>query len=222
MPHHRRPPWATPARAACVLWALLGAVGGAGTAGAAHAAPLCYLVTCAQGETCEVRPPGVTAALPPGMRLHVLRGFTKVYPGEEAEPHGCTRVLRLPQTVSLDAGHLYGGLAITGRLQVPGVLRYEPNDGGEWMFVPDASALAGGGRFFRAKFAQIKLDEALPARPVPPTAALRQADCWQARGQLDATDFDVVVGDTSAAGTYARHARVSGLHGFAACRWGGP
>lgn len=110
---------------------------------------------------------------------------------------------------------------VTGRLQARGTLRYEPNDGGVWAFRPDKGALRGRGRFFKAHFGHIKLDEAQPAVAIAPPAGLAKADSWQAKATVKLSDFSVLIGDTSAAGTYAGKARITQVSGFERCTWGG-
>jgi len=61
-----------------------------------------------------------------------------------------------------------------------------------------------------------------PAVNVVPPRPLAGADCWQAQATAQLSDFSVLVGDTSAAGTYPRRARITAVHGFTRCTWGGP
>lgn len=104
---------------------------------------------------------------------------------------------------------------------VPGILRFEPNDGGELEFRPALGVFHGAGRFFKANFTRIKLDEAKPSVRIAPPESLTRANCWEANASAELSDFSVLIGDTSAAGTYAQQARITQVGGFAKCTWGG-
>ena len=181
----------------------------------------CLLLTCGNDDSCEVTPAQLVASLPPGLQIRSIRGNTKVaFRGEAAVAH-CSPSGRLPNIVSADRASLYGALEITGSLKVSGILRYEPNDGGELEFRPRKESFAGTGKFFKANFQRIKLDAAQPPVRVTPPSNLAQADCWQATAKAELVDFAVVIGDSSSAGAYAKQARVVELGRFSKCVWGG-
>lgn len=177
----------------------------------------CVLVTCGQDEYCEVAPSGLTASLPTGLAIKSIRGNTKVASRGDAALLDCRPVSRLPTTVSADESSIYGSLRITGTLRMVGVLRFEPNDGGELEFRPEQGAHPGAGKFFTANFARIKLDQVQPQVRITLPASLAEADCWQARATAELSDFSLLIGDTSAAGTYAQRARITRITSFTRC-----
>ncbi len=184
----------------------------------------CVRLLCAQGsdDHCAIRPARLTARMPAGFAVTSIRGNTAVATQGDAATATCAPAKRLTQEVSLDRASLYGSVEVAGQLQVSGTLRFEPNDGGELEFRPAREAFKGTGPFFRAHFKSIKLDSAQPAVNVVPPRPLASADCWQAQATAQLSDFSVLVGDTSAAGTYPRRARITAVHGFTRCTWGGP
>lgn len=192
-----------------------------------HAAPppACVRVVCpgngSDDPACTVPAHALSAALPSGLRVAAIRGHTGFAERGEATGPACAAVARLGQPLSLDTGSMYGAVQVTGALSTTGTLRYEPNDGGELEFRPAPATLRRGGAFFQRAFARLKLDEARPATPITPPAALQNASCWQADATLKATDFWVVVGDSSSAGTYVQQRTLSGVRNFRACQWGG-
>lgn len=181
----------------------------------------CVRVACAQGDHCEVTPSGLTAVLPPGWEIRSIRGNTKIATRGDAALLDCRPADRLAAVVSADQASIYGAVYLTGRLQARGTLRFEPNDGGELEFRPSKDTLQSNGQFFKTHFARIKLDAVQPAVKIAPPPSLAKVDCWQAKATAELSDFSVLVGDTSAAGTYARKARVTQVSGFARCTWGG-
>jgi hypothetical protein len=180
----------------------------------------CYLLTCGSTDACEVAPARLTASLPSGLQIESIRGHTKVALRGEAATAECKAVGRLPQVVSADQASLYGAVQLKGRLKVSGVLRFEPNDGGALEFRPAKASFAATGKFFQQHFTRIKLDGAEPAVRVTPPPSLAQANCWQTPATAELSDFSVVVGDSSSAGTYAHKARVTSLDRFKQCTWG--
>ncbi|RYE79796.1 MAG: hypothetical protein EOO80_05485 [Oxalobacteraceae bacterium] len=181
----------------------------------------CIRIACDQGDYCEVAPSRLTAALPPGFEIRSIRGNTKIASQGEAALLECRPASRLPVMVSADKASIYGSVHVTGKLHASGTLRFEPNDGGELEFRPDRETLQVAGRFFKTNFMRIKLDEAQPSVKVAPPKSFASADCWQANATAELSDFSVLIGDTSAAGTYARQARVTQVNGFTKCTWGG-
>ena len=158
----------------------------------------------------------------PGLSIKALRGYTAVAPhdSEASYTRACRKVSRLPQPVSLDQGSIYGAIEITGTFRANGVLRFEPNDGGELMFLPEKALLEKAGPFFRSKFEMLKLDVAERQSSVRPPKSLANANCWIAKATITATDFDLIVGDTSAAGNYVRRMTITNAHTFRPCEWG--
>lgn len=187
------------------------------------AAQDCLRLICEQGsEHCSIKPARLTARMPSGFAVTSVRGNTLIATLGDAATANCPVAERLPKGVSLDHASLYGSVEISGQLLATGTLRFEPNDGGELEFRPGMEAFKGTGPFFRANFRRIKLDSAQPAINVVPPRTLAGADCWQAQATAQLSDFSVLVGDSSAAGTYPRRARITAIHGFARCTWGGP
>lgn len=180
----------------------------------------CYLLTCGSTDACEVEPARLVASLPAGLEIQSIRSHTKVALRGEAATAECKAVGQLPQVVSADQASLYGAVQLKGRLKVSGVLRFEPNDGGVLEFRPATASFAATGKFFQQHFTRIKLDGAEPAVRVTPPPSLAQANCWQTPATAELSDFSVVVGDSSSAGTYARKARVTSLGRFKQCTWG--
>ncbi len=187
------------------------------------AAQDCLRLICGQGsDHCAIQPARLAARMPAGFAVTSVRGNTLIATRGEAATASCPPAQHLPREVSLDRASLYGSVAVAGQLQASGTLRFEPNDGGELEFRPGREAFKGTGPFYRAHFQRIKLDSAQPAVKVTPPRPLAGADCWQAQATAQLTDFSVLVGDTSAAGTYAQRARITAVHGFTRCTWGGP
>lgn len=182
----------------------------------------CLRLDCGPGEACSIRPARLTARMPAGFAITSIRGHSAIATRGDAGSAACQPVQQLPRPLSLDQASLYGSVQIAGRLQVPGTLRFEPHDGGALEFRPARAAFHGTGPFFRAHFERIKLDAAQPPVAIAPPRRLAQADCWQAQATAELSDFSVLVGDTSAAGTYPQRARITAIHGFSACTWGGP
>jgi len=189
----------------------------------AHAAGAqdCVRITCGQDDGCEVRPSQLTAALPPGLEIKSIRGNTKITSRGNAALLECRPAARLPSVMSADQASVYGSVQVTGKLHATGILRFEPNDGGDLEFRPGQKTFEGAGRFFKTNFTRIKLDEAQPPVDVAPPQSLAKADCWQANASAELSEFSVVIGDSSAAGTYARQAQITRISGFAKCTWGG-
>lgn len=181
----------------------------------------CVRIACGQADGCEVSPSRLTAALPPGLDIRSIRGNTKIATHGEAALLECRPASRLAAAVSADQASIYGAVQVTGKLQASGILRFEPNDGGELEFRPGKETLRAGGHFFKTNFARIKLDEAQPPMKIAPPQSLATANCWQAHAKVELSDFSVLIGDTSAAGTYARQARITQASGFTQCTWGG-
>ncbi|WP_458233009.1 hypothetical protein [Roseateles sp. P5_E8] len=181
----------------------------------------CIRITCGQDDYCEATPSRLTAALPPGFEIRSIRGNTKIASQGEVALLECRPASHLPVGVSADKASIYGSVHVTGKLHASGTLRFEPNDGGELEFRPDKETLQVAGRFFKANFTRIKLDEAQPSVKIAPPKSLAGANCWQAKATAELSDFSVLIGDTSAAGTYARQARVTQVSGFTKCIWGG-
>jgi len=182
----------------------------------------CLRLDCGPGKECSIRPARLTARMPAGFAITSIRGHSAIATRGDAGSAACQPVQQLPRPLSLDQASLYGSVQIAGRLQVPGTLRFEPHDGGALEFRPARAALHGTGPFFRAHFERIKLDAAQPPVAITPPRRLAKADCWQAQATAELSDFSVLVGDTSAAGTYPHRARITAVHGFTACTWGGP
>lgn len=186
----------------------------------------CFLIMCKpDGENpneCAVSPAKLSAVMSPGLSIRAIRGYTAVAPHDEDASYtrACRKSSRLPEPVSLDQGSIYGGIEITGTLKSNGVLRYEPNDGGELMFLPDSALFEGAGLFFHREFKILKLDMAKPQSSVRPPKSLAKANCWVARATIRATDFDLIVGDTSAAGNYVRRMALTNVREFRQCEWG--
>lgn len=186
----------------------------------------CVLIMCkpnGEGSSeCAVSPSRISAAMPSGLSIKAIRGYTAVSPHDRDASHtrGCRKASRLPEPVSLDQGSIYGAVEITGTLRTNGVLRYEPNDGGELMFLPDKTLFEKTGPFFRREFAMLKLDVAKPQSSVRPPKSLANANCWTAKAAIIATDFDLIVGDTSAAGNYVGRMSITNAHEFRQCEWG--
>jgi hypothetical protein len=181
----------------------------------------CIRITCGQDDYCEVTPARLTAALPPGFQIRSIRGNTTIAHRGDAALLECRPASRLAGVVSADRASIYGSLRVTGQLKASGILRFEPNDGGELEFRPGKRTLQGGGHFFNTNFARIKLDRAQPPVKITPPNDLAEANCWQANATADLSDFSVLIGDTSAAGTYARQTRITQVSGFTKCTWGG-
>lgn len=181
----------------------------------------CIRIACGQDDYCEVTPSRLTAALPPGFEIRSIRGNTTIANRGEAALQECRPASRLAVVVSADQASIYGSVHVTGKLQASGTLRFEPNDGGELEFRPSKETLQVGGSFFKTNFARIKLDQAQPSVQIAPPQSLAKADCWQANATAELSDFSVLIGDTSAAGTYARKARINRVSGFTKCTWGG-
>lgn len=184
----------------------------------------CVMLVCgagAAGDACVVTPSQLVATMPRGFAITEIRGNTKVALRGDAGLAQCRPAPRLAGTVSLDQASLYGAVSVTGTLRVTGVLRFEPNDGGELAFAPAPALFAGTGKFFRSHFRSIKLDEAQPAPTIKVPANLAKANCWTAKATVELSAFSIVVGDTSAAGTYAGKARVTALRDVGECVWGG-
>lgn len=194
----------------------------------AHAAPpaACVRVVCtgngSDTQACTVPTHSLSASLPPGLRVTAIRGHTGFSEQGEATGPACAQVVQLEKPLSLDTGSMYGAIQIEGKLSTTGTLRYEPNDGGVLEFRPAPATLRRGGNFFQREFVHLKLDQAKPATTVTPPPALQSASCWQADAALEATDFWVVVGDSSSAGTYVQQRKLTGVRNFRACEWGGP
>lgn len=190
---------------------------------AAHAAE-CYLIQCApEGESsaeCTVTPSRLSAILPAGLSISGIRGHTAIAPhdGDARYDRACQKLPRLPETVSLDQGSLYGAVQISGTFIADGLLHYEPNDGGTLAFLPEKPAFADSGPFFRREFERLKLDAAQPAPNLHPPRSLARANCWTAQATLRATGFDLVVGDTSAAGNYVRKLSLTKIRNFRSCK----
>ena len=189
----------------------------------AHAAPAqdCLELVCTQGDECSIPPTGLTAAFPAGLKITSIGANTKLASHGDAGILDCRPVHRLPIEVSLDRGSIYGTVQVAGKLEVSGILRFEPNDGGDLEFRLGKEAFRGAGKFFRENFRSVKLDRAQPPVSVKPPKSLANADCWQARATAELSDFSVVIADTSAAGTSARRARIASVKGFTKCTWGG-
>lgn len=181
----------------------------------------CIRLACAPADNCEIAPSRLTAKLPPGFDIRSIRGNTKIANSGEAALLECRPASSLGTVWSADQASIYGAVRVAGKLHAQGLLRFEPNDGGDLDFRPDRTSLQAGGPFFRTNFARIKLNEAQPSVKVTPPQRLAQADCWQANATVELSDFSVLIGDTSAAGTYARHARITKVSGFHRCTWGG-
>lgn len=160
--------------------------------------------------------------MPKGFSITSINDNAVISTHREIDFEACRQAQALPHPISLDNGSLYGGMAVSGTLRATGVLRYEPNDGGELEFRPDAKAFAGTGSFFQTYFNRLKLDSAQPLPAVAPPHTLRNADCWQAKASIVATDFRILVGDTSAAGVYVDKLQLDDVREFTACQWGGP
>ncbi len=181
----------------------------------------CIRIVCGQENHCEVTPSRMSAALPPGFEIRSIRGNTKIASSGDAALLDCRPASRLEAKVSADEASIYGSVRVTGKLVASGTIRFEPNDGGELEFRTGQETLNAGGVFFKTNFARIKLDEAKPSVKVVPPRHLASADCWQANATAELSDFAVVIGDTSSAGTYARQARIAQIGGFTQCVWGG-
>jgi hypothetical protein len=187
----------------------------------------CFLVTChtigKETDDCSVKTSNLKANLPSGLSISKIRGRTVVATDNDARyDRECVQVSQLPMQISLDQGSIYGALEITGTIKATGVLRYEPSDGGEFDFIPDATAFLHNGRFFRPKFfGRLKLDQAKPHITVQPPKSLAKATCWQALATIEARDFHLLVGDSSSAGPWVQHLRLTNVRDFAACTWGG-
>lgn len=211
--------------ASVLLGALVLLLVGAASAQPAAAQDRCVRLICGQGsedDYCTIRPARLVARMPAAFAIVAIRGNTSIATQGDAATANCAPAKRLPQEVSLDRASLYGSVEVTGQLQANGILRFEPNDGGELEFRPGREAFKGTGPFFRTHFQRIKLDSVQPAVNVTPPRMLAGADCWQAQATAQLSDFSVLVGDTSAAGTYPRRARITAVHGFTRCTWGGP
>ena len=186
----------------------------------------CYLIMCKPAgdasSECTVSPSRMSAAMPPGLTIDGIRGYTAVAPHDSNASYSraCEKTSRLPQPVSLDEGSFYGAIQISGTLRTNGVLRYEPNDGGELWFLPEKSLFEKAGPFFRKEFEMLKLDTANPQATIRPPKSLANANCWIAEATISAAGFDLVVGDTSAAGNYVRKTTITNAHAFKKCEWG--
>jgi len=181
----------------------------------------CVRLACGQDDQCSIAPARLVAAFPPGFKVTSIGGNTKIGSRGEMGVLDCRPVTRLPSEVSLDRGSMYGSVQIAGRLEASGILRFEPNDGGNLDFRPTKEAFRSTGKFFRTNFRRIKLDGAQPPVAVNPPKSLAKADCWQANATAELSDFSVVVGDTSAAGVYAQRARITRINSFTKCIWSG-
>lgn len=192
------------------------------TSFATHAAD-CYLILCTPEEDplteCTVTPSRLSATLPAGLSISAIRGHTAIAPkdGDARYDRVCQKRAALPEAVSLDRGSLYGAVQIAGTLTANGLLRYEPNDGGTLAFLPEKALFAHTGSFFRKEFEMLKLDAAQPAPNLHPPRSLAHANCWTAQATLRATDFDLVVGDSSAAGNYVRRLTLTNVRNFRPC-----
>ena len=181
----------------------------------------CVRLICDKGDDCSIAPSRLTAKFPAGFEIKSIGSNTKIARRGEAAILDCRPVNRLSNEVSLDQASMYGNVQIAGTLQATGILRFEPNDGGELDFRPIKETFKSSGKFFRSNFERIKLDGAQPTVTVKPPRDLSKADCWQAYATAELSDFSVVIGDTSAAGTYASRARITGVNTFTKCKWGG-
>ena len=181
----------------------------------------CVRLICSKGDDCSIAPARLIARFPAGFKVQSIGNNTKIASRGEAGILDCSPVSRLPNEVSLDQASMYGSVQISGRLQASGILRFEPNDGGELEFRPIKATFKSTGKFFRSTFERIKLDGAQPPVTIKPPRGLAKADCWQANATAELSDFSVVIGDTSAAGTYAVRARITGVNTFTKCTWGG-
>ena len=181
----------------------------------------CVRLICDKGDDCSITPARLTARFPAGFEVKSIGSNTKIASRGEAGILDCRPVNRLPNEVSLDQASMYGNVQVSGRFQASGILRFEPNDGGELEFRPIKEAFKSTGKFFRINFERVKLDGAQPPVTVKPPQGLAKADCWQAHATAELSDFSVVIGDTSAAGTYAGRARITGVNTFTKCTWGG-
>lgn len=181
----------------------------------------CVRLTCpassATPDACELPATALRARLPSGLRLAAVRGGTAVSARRASTFEACAPVGWLTAPVALDAGALHGAVRIAGAFRSAGVVRYAPGNGFALAFLPQPAALRRGGRFFRASFEVIGLDDAVPLARIRVPPRLAGATCWQAQGTLEARDFDVLVGPSEEAGAHARVARLTGLHAFEAC-----
>jgi len=185
--------------------------------------PLCVAISCGQ-DRCQVTPSRLTAALPPGLEIRAISNGTRIAAkGDAWRPDWCPEVARLPKVLSADQVSIFGLLHVAGKLQAKGILRFEPNDGGELDFRPDKNTFQGTGKLFKENFDRVKLDIAEPSVKITPPQSLAKADCWQANATVELTDFDITPTSTSSKdGTYARQARVTKVTRFTKCIWGGP
>jgi hypothetical protein len=185
--------------------------------------PLCVAISCGQDD-CQVTPSRLTAALPPGLEIRAIRGGTRIAAkGDAWRPDWCPEVARLPKVLSADQVSIFGLLHVVGKLQATGILRFEPNDGGELDFRPDKNTFQGTGKLFKENFDRVRLDNAEPSVKITPPRSLAKADCWQANATVELTDFDITpIITSSKGGTSARQARVTQVTRFTKCIWGGP
>lgn len=181
----------------------------------------CVRLICSKGDDCSIAPARLTARFPAGFEVKSIGSGTKIASRGEAGILDCRPVSHLPNEVSLDQASMYGSVQVSGRIQASGILRFEPNDGGELEFRPIKETFKSTGKFFRRNFERVKLDGARPPISVKPPRDLAKADCWQANATAELSDFSIVIGDTSAAGTYAGRARITGVNTFTKCTWGG-
>ncbi|MBX9900691.1 MAG: hypothetical protein K2Y28_07895 [Burkholderiaceae bacterium] len=181
----------------------------------------CVRLICAKGDDCSITPARLTAKFPAGFEVTSIGSNTKIASRGDAGTLECKPVSHLTNEVSLDQISIYGNLKIVGKLQATGILRFEPNDGGELEFRPNKETFKNTGKFFTRAFERIKLDSAQPSVGIKPPKNLSKADCWQASATAELSDFSVTIGDTSSAGTYAMRARITEVKNFTKCTWGG-
>lgn len=181
----------------------------------------CVRLISTKGDDCSITPARLTAKFPAGFEVTSIGNNTKIASRGDAGILDCKPASRLANDISLDQATLYGSVKITGKLKAIGILRFEPNDGGELEFRPSKETFKNTGKFFSRTFERIKLDIAQPSITIKPPQDLAKADCWKADATAELSDFSVTIGDTSSAGTYAMRARITKVNNFTKCTWGG-
>lgn len=181
----------------------------------------CVQLDCGKNVDCNVTSSMLAASLPAGLEIKSLGSGTRISFVYDAAIADCRASRAFPKGASADQATFRGTVQVKGTLRASGIVRFEPNDGGNLEFRPAISTFVGTGNFFRSNFRQIKLDEAQPSVVVTPPRSLAKVNCWQATAKAQLTDFSIVIADTSSAGSYARVARISKVSGFSKCEWGG-
>ena len=181
----------------------------------------CVQILCGR-DYCSNQPSQLVAKFPAGMQISSIHNGTTVTTRGEAALLNCAPRIRLLRTVSLDQASIYGGLEIAGTLRATGILRFEPNDGGELMFEPTKGTFNGAGAFFKNHFWLIKLDGLTPPVTLKVPRSLSESNCWKANATAEISDFEIAIVDSSKGGTYARKGRITDIHAFTKCTWGGP